>query len=256
MPECPLSLVRKGGFYGMLDPAFKGAPPPRAPSLCWLPYTIDTSSGAPIWESSSKWGPLQNQMVLTSYGMCKLLHVMLDRVDGKLEQAAVVRFPFTFASGVMRGRFHPKDGQLYLCGLKGWGCAAVKDGCFQRVRYTGKPANFPVEFHATKNGARVIFSDKLDAESIADTGNASVDCFNVVATKDYGSKEYWVSDPKKEGREPFTLKSAKLLPDGKTVELEIEKLQPLNNLVLKVRWKAADGSNVSHEIDATINKLP
>ena len=45
--------------------------------------------------------------------------------------------PLTFASGIHRGRMNPKDGQLYLTGLKGWVSSAVNDGCFQRVRYVG-----------------------------------------------------------------------------------------------------------------------
>ena len=38
----------------------------------------------------------------------------------------------------MRARFNAADGQLYVCGLKGWQTRATKDGIFQRVRYTGK----------------------------------------------------------------------------------------------------------------------
>ncbi len=48
-----------------------------------------------------------------------------------------VELPLTFASGIHRGRMNPKDGQLYLTGLKGWVSSAVNDGCFQRVRYVG-----------------------------------------------------------------------------------------------------------------------
>ena len=51
--------------------------------------------------------------------------------------------PGEFLSGAHRGRFNPKDGQLYLCGLKGWGTKAKSDGCFHRVRYTGKSVTMP-----------------------------------------------------------------------------------------------------------------
>ena len=43
----------------------------------------------------------------------------------------------SWVSGVMRARFNTVDGQLYLCGLKGWQTRGTKDGIFQRVRYTG-----------------------------------------------------------------------------------------------------------------------
>lgn len=257
MPECPLSLIKKGGFYGMVDPSFEGTPPPRAPSLLWFPYNIDKSSATPVWETSDKWGPLKGQMAMTSYGMCNLFHIMLDRVNGNIEQAAAVRFQnVAFSSGAMRARFSPKDGQLYVCGLKGWGTAAAKDGCFQRVRFTGKPANMPVEFKLIKDGVRIVFSDKLDAESAADASNVSAEIFDVVATKEYGSAEYWVSNPAKKGREPLEVKASKLLPDGKTVELQINGLRMTTNLVIKCKFKFADGTSVAHEIDGTINKVP
>lgn len=256
MPECPLSLIKKGGFYGMLNPAFDGVPPPRAPSILWFPYNVDKSSATPVWESSEKWGPLKGQMAMTSYGMCTLFHIMLDRVNGKIAQAAAVRFPLVFSSGAMRARFSPKDGQLYVCGMKGWGTSAAKEGCFQRVRYTGKPANMPVEFNLIKGGARIVFTDKLDPESAADASNAGAEMFNVVATKEYGSAEYWVSTPAAKGREPLEIKAAKLLSDGKTIELKIDGMKPATNLVIKCKYKFADGSTVAREIDGTINTLP
>jgi hypothetical protein len=39
----------------------------------------------------------------------------------------------------MRARFRKQDGQLYVCGLRGWQTAGVMDACLQRVRNTGKP---------------------------------------------------------------------------------------------------------------------
>ncbi len=257
MPECPLSLIQKGGFYGMVNPNSKEQPPPRAPSLLWFPYTIDKSSATPVWESSDAWGPAKGQMAMTSYGMCNLFHIMLDRVDGKIQQAAAVRFQnVAFLSGAMRARFSPKDGQLYVCGLKGWGTAAAKDSCFQRVRYTGKAANMPVEFQLIKGGVRIVFSDKLTAESASDVGNASAEMFNVVATKEYGSAEYWVNNPAKKGREPLEIKAAKLLPDGKTLELKVDGMKLTTNLVVKCKYTFADGAKVGHEIDGSINVLP
>ena len=257
MPECPLSLIQKGGFYGMLDPAHVGELPPRAPSILWFPYSIDKSSGTPVWESSEKWGPLKGQMAMTSYGMCNLFHIMLDRSAGKIERAAAVRVPnVAFSSGMMRAKFSPKDGQLYVCGLKGWGTSAAKDGSFQRVRFTGKPANMPVEFHLIPGGVRIVFSDSLNAESAADSSNANAEMFNVIATKDYGSAEYWVNSPAKKGREPLDIASAKLLPDGKTLELQIKGLKPATNVVIKCKYTFADGTTAAHEIDTTINAMP
>ena len=60
--------------------------------------------------------------------------------------------PGEFASGSHRGRMNPADGQLYVSGMTGWGSYTPLDGSFQRVRYTGEPAQVPVAFHAHQNG--------------------------------------------------------------------------------------------------------
>ena len=63
--------------------------------------------------------------------------------------------PGEFLSGAHRGRFNPKDGQLYVSGMAGWGTYTPADGCFQRVRYTGDPVQLPIAFHAHENGVLV-----------------------------------------------------------------------------------------------------
>jgi hypothetical protein len=50
--------------------------------------------------------------------------------------------------------------------------------------------------------------------------------------------------------------SAKLQPDGKTVVLQIPKLQPVMQMAIQVHVNAADGSAVECEIDATIHHVP
>ena len=126
------------------------------PPVLWLPHNgVDNSSGAMAFaprETGGKWGPLDGHMVVASYGMSSLFAVMTEEVgtgDDAVEQGAAVKFPLKFDSSVMRARFnggraYPKgDGQLYLCGLKGWQTNAGRDGAFQRVRYTGKPWRAP-----------------------------------------------------------------------------------------------------------------
>jgi hypothetical protein len=142
-PVCRLNWVREGGFYGVVDLAHRDTPPKQTDNpLCWLPTGVDNSAGGQTWVTSDKWGPLAGHLLHTSYGQSSLLSVLYEDAGGDV-QGGVVRFPLTFDSGVMRPRFNPKDGQLYVCGMKGWQTNAAKDACFQRVRYTGKPANMP-----------------------------------------------------------------------------------------------------------------
>ena len=176
----------------------------------------------------------------------------MEKVDG-VDQGAVARFPIAFRSGVQRGRFSPKDGQLYVTGLNVWQSNAAKDGCFQRVRYTGKPANMPLEAKVTKTGIDIIFSDPLDKEF---AGEFIADWANLKWTAGYGSDEFWVSDPKKKGREKLPIQGAKISADGRTVSLQIDGLKPVYYLSIRYRLNAADGAPVNQELIYTINFAP
>ena len=255
-PSCPINWVTQGSFSGYLDCHHRDVKPDkRPPPIVWMPMHADNSSGGQVWVKSDKWGPFNGHLLHLSYGKCALFHVMFEEIDG-IKQGGVTRFPLSFASGTMRARFSALDGQLYICGMKGWQTEAARDGCLQRVRYTGKPVHMPTEFHVTKTGMDITFASPLDPKSAADVDNYSAQWFNVVWTKDYGSPEFNVSDPKKKGREELKIESVKLSPDGKTVSLIIPGLKPVTNVVIKYKVTAADGTAISQELCNTINVMP
>ena len=68
-----------------------------------------------------------------------MMLVLEETVDGQ-RQGGVVPLPLEFESGLIRGRVRPDDGQVYVGGLAGWVTNAARNGCLQRVRYTGVPA--------------------------------------------------------------------------------------------------------------------
>src|SRR5206468_685379 len=140
-------IYKKGGFYGDMRAHHQPTPPKTYDEpLCWLPRIMDNSAGGQVWVPPGKFGPLAGQMLHLSYGRCRMLLVLQETIDGTA-QGGAVDLNLQFLSGVMRGRFHPKDGHCYVCGLDGWQTAAIKDGCLQRVRCTGKPAALPVGLH-------------------------------------------------------------------------------------------------------------
>ena len=144
VPSSRVDLVRKGGFYGFMNAHHREKPPTSYDGpLCWIPHKVDNSCGGQTWCTSDKWGPFQGHMVHCSYGKCALFLVLQENING-IDQAGVYRFPFKFQSGGMRARFNPHDGQLYVSGLKGWQTSGAKDGCLQRVRYTGASVAFNV----------------------------------------------------------------------------------------------------------------
>jgi len=265
VPVCPLNWIKKGSYLGVKDAAHKDAvPEDREPPMLWFPMNVDRSGGGQVWVTSDKWGPFKGDLLHLSYGMCSIFKIMPEFINGT-PQGAAVRFPLNFQSGIMRARFNAVDGQLYVAGLKGWQTSAARDGCFQRVRYTGKPVHLPKEFHVTKGQISVTFTEKLDEASVNDVANWGGEWFNVsyfesgnpgVDNDPYGSPEFNVSDPKKKGREPLPIKGVKLSGDGKTVSLAIPDLKPVTNIVIKYKLKAADGTAVTNEIYNTINVIP
>jgi len=258
IPTTPINYItKKGEFCGFVPCSHTPAPPKEQhPPLCWIPYAQDNSGGGQLWALGGKWGALDGELFHLSYGKCVLFHVLREQV-GDVWQGGVVRFPFKFLSGVMRGRFNPVDGQMYVVGMRGWQTDASRDGCFQRVRSNGKPLNTPLSAKVSADGIRITFTDALDPETAAAADSYSAEWCNIQWTGNYGSPEFWVSQPAKKGREPLQVQSVALSPDGKTVTLKIEGgLKPVHHFVLRYKIRGADGGAINQELDYTINKIP
>ncbi len=258
VPSSRVDLVKPGVFLGHVFNAHTPQPPtsPGMPIL-WLPhsYDVDNSSGGQVWVTSDKWGPFKGDLLHLSYGASALHKVMMETADGQV-QGGAFKFPLKFKTGIMRGRFNPRDGQLYLTGLVVWQSNGAQKGALQRVRYTGKPANMPKEMHVKPNGVLLTFTDKLDKSLAEDTGSYSVEQWNYKWTQNYGSKEWSVAEPDKIKHDPLDVKSAKLQPDGKSVFLELGPLAPVMQMQVKLDLKSADGAPIKQTIWNTINKVP
>ncbi len=256
-PACRLNLMRPGGFYGVVDLAHRDPPPTDYDRpLCWLPMGVDNSSGAQVWvPEGGRWGPLGGQLLHLSYGSCSLFAVLKERI-GEQWQGGVVRFPLGFASGIMRARFSAKDGQLYVCGLKGWQTTAQRDGCLQRVRATGTPARMPIAMATLKTGLAITYSDPLDPDTAADPANYRVQCWNYKWTSNYGSPDFKPSAMDQEGRDTREVTAATLSPDGRTVTLAIAGMAPVMQQQVTIKIASADGEVLEHQISHTIHALP
>ena len=286
MPSSKVNWVKKGGFYGMTPSAHrplklardgtnfvanpsdpldgkkfkfkswdKGAPQPESYDLplCWLPMNMDNSSGGQAFVTSSKWGPFKNDMLFMSYGRCTLFHVMHEEVDG-VRQGGMTQFPLKFQSGLMRARFNPKDGQLYVAGLKGWQTSATKEGGFYRVRYNGKPVRMTRTLKAASNGFEIGFTCPLDEASVKDVGSYAVEQWNYQWTGGYGSPEFSVQNPTQKKHDVIEVRSARLLSDKRTVFLDVGNVKPSDQFRIRLNLKAADGSAISQEIYNTVYK--
>ena len=255
VPSTRLDVIKPGGFYGYM-PTHHRAEPPKTfdPPLCWLPKSADNSAASQVWITSEKWGALRGLPLHLSYGRSSMLLVLREE-KSEVAQGGVVPLPVRFISGVMRGRFNPHDGHLYVAGLRGWQTAALKDGCFQRVRCFPENVRVPIGLTAHSDGLRVTFSEPLDRATAEDPGSYDATRWNYRWAESYGSKDWSVADPQKQGRDTLTISSAKLSADARTVFLAIPDLRPAMQMQLRYNVNTAGGRPVTGEIDHTINQL-
>ena len=255
-PKNRINLIRKDGFYGYMGSYVPGRDPEDYdPPVVWIAKNVDRSPAEQLWVTSDKWGPLKGSLINLSYGTGRVFTVPYELVDG-IPQGGVSRIPIgETPTGVMRGRFHPVDGQLYACGLFGWAGNKSRPGGFYRFRYTGKPLHVPVKYSVSKKGVSLTFSEPLDKVTAGDAGSYAAEMCNYRRTRGYGSRDYLVSDPKKQGRDKLEITGAKLSNDGRTVLLEIPKLQKCMTLRIQYNLKGSKGENVRSEINCTVNVL-
>jgi hypothetical protein len=251
VPSSKIDVVRPGRFYGYVWGDHKGEP---EKPLCWLPMSEDNSSGGQVWVTSKRWGPLEGHLLHTSYGTGKLFSVFVQR-DGKRFQGGAIAFPLAFDTGIIRGRFAPHDGQLYLCGLKGWGTSAKSDGGLYRVRHTGRPLLLPTGLRVRRGQVELTFAVPLDRASVRPE-HFALERWNYRWTKDYGSKDYSVRDPKRVGRDHVEVRGARLSADGRTVTLDVPELAPVMQMATGYRLRARGGEAVEGTVYHTINHLP
>ncbi len=278
-PMCRLNWVRQGGFYGVVDLAHQAKPPTDYDRpLCWFPKNVDNSSGGQVWVTSDKFGPWKDRLLHLSYGMCSMYGVLPQEVtfNGQPQmQGGVARFNVDFASGAMRARFNPKDGQLYVTGLRGWQTTATQNGCFQRVRYTGAATRMPLALAATKKGIKLDFTCEVDAKAAADAANWNIEVWNYIWSSAYGSPDISTLETKVAATElgndgklqfsksqmserkhdPLTVKSATVSADRRSVFLEIPDLRPAMQMQLKYDIKSVDGVELRGQVINTIHAL-
>ncbi|MBI3468924.1 MAG: hypothetical protein HY000_38455 [Planctomycetes bacterium] len=164
------------------------------------------------------WGPLKGSLLNLSYGYGKIFVAPHEEVNGQV-QGGMCELPLpSFPTGIMRGRFHPTDGQLYVCGMFAWAGNATQPGGFYRVRSTGKPVHLPIGLNAKSNGIVISFTSPLDPHSATDPTRYTIKTWGLKRSEKYGSDHY--------DERPSPVAAASLSDDGKTVFLTMPELKP------------------------------
>ena len=276
MPASKINLVKRGGFYGYvqtqtggglygdqwapdggrLDPRTVKIPASFEQPIIWMPQEFDNSSGGQLWVDDRRFGPLSGRLLHTSFGKGWMYYLMTQQV-GEVAQAAIVALPFQFDAGIMRARLNPADGQVYATGLSGWqGPPGGKDGCLQRLRYTGKPIKLLDNAKVVAGGLALQFNFPLAPPSATNAANYHLEEWNYLWSSQYGSDQYSVEHPGRKGHDPLDITSIALARDRRSVVLSIPRIRPAHQVEMKLALKAADGAEFKELVYLTINAVP
>jgi hypothetical protein len=215
--------------------------------LCWITNAFDRSPSELLWvPENAAWGSLNGQLLNLSYGYGKIYVVPHEDVKGQ-KQGGMCELPFDqFPTGVMRGRFHPEDGQLYACGMFAWAGTQQQAGGFYRIRKTEKPAFVPTRLRATKSGISFQLSDPIDPASVK-PGNFQVEAWELQRSKNYGSKHL--------NQREWRVARAEVDEDRKTVTLTIPEIEPTWSMSIEMALQGPDGEAIERVIHNSVFEL-
>ncbi|WP_430454346.1 DUF6797 domain-containing protein [Rhodopirellula europaea] len=282
-PASKVSIAKPGTFHGWvptysipdkwepdggkIDIKKVVAPDTFEQPLVWMPQAFDNSSGGQIWVEDDRFGPLSNHLLHTSFGKGWMSMMMIQEV-GETVQAAIVKLPFDFSTGIMRGRVNPHDGQVYATGLQGWnggGRFGLDDGGVQRLRYTGTPPKMITDARVVAGGLELDLNFPVNAESVLERDAVSIVQWDYLWSKAYGSDQYIPgtaeSDDPKIGTETLVPQSVQVNPvpgepGSSRLRLNLPTLGPVDQLQLQLRIQADDGEAFEEEVYWTIHVVP
>ena len=216
--------------------------------LTWVDKQFDRSPSELLWVESAAWGPLYGKLLNLSYGTGRIEIVPHEFIGGTV-QGGLVALPIPdLPTGVMRGRFHPENGHLYLTGMSAWGTNKLDQlGGFYRIRVTGKPAYAVTDLHARKGGIELVFSDPLDAKTAGNVANFKVTTWSLLRSEKYGSARLNVKELKIAG--------ASLGEDRMKLSLSLPGLEPVQQMEIHYELRGADGAVIKATLQNTIHVL-
>ena len=252
MPKNRINWVsREGQFFGNMmgyHDVTDSSDDAMEQPLVWITNDFDRSPAELLWVPRDAWGPLGGRLLNLSYGYGRVYVVPHERIGSRM-QGGVCRLPIPdFPTGVMRGRFHPGNKHLYLCGMFAWAGNQTEPGGFYRLRATGRPMDLPVELHARRESLEITFTEDLDSASVADTGRYALKAWDLKRTANYGSRH--------ENEHPLPVTRASLGADRRTIHLEVPSLAPTWGMEIRARLRTADGRELERVIHDSIQVTP
>ena len=247
-PKNRINWVTPGGFYGNMmgyHDVQDASDDAMQQPLCWITNAFDRSPAELLWCTSSQWGPLDGSLLSLSYGNGKIFVVPHEQRGGQM-QGGMCELPIApFPTGIMRGRFHPLDGQLYVCGTTAWASDQPEPGGLYRIRATGKPMGLPTGWEVAEKKLALTFTEPLEPSSTANTERFSVQSWSLKRSANYGSQHY---DMKR-----WEVAHTELSDDRRTVTLVLPDLASTWCVEIKYDLVLVSGERARGTLHGTIH---
>ncbi len=221
------------------------------PTAVLFPYNKmgQSASGLGCDGTGGRFGPFTNQLFVGDQTHSTVMRVFLEEVDG-VYQGALFPFREGYDSGSLALEF-AADGSLFVGGTdRGWGARGGKPFALQRTLWTGR---MPFEIHEMRvvpEGFELTFTEPVDATTAASAGSSKLTTYTYQSRADYGSPEVDATTP--------TLREARVEPDGRSVRLVVDGLQPGHVHELHLPGlRSRRGTHLLHaEAYYTLNRVP
>jgi mono/diheme cytochrome c family protein len=246
VPSTPLHIIQGNQFYGHLATvqAKEQYPGPIAQPLTWIPHPVNPSAVTQVWLNTTQFGPLNGALLHIGYNRPELFQVLFDTTHGQTQAAVCKVLIEGIEFSPLNGHINPADGQLYLIGFQIWGTTASRVSGLARVRYTQQPSLQPEQIIATKSGVLLRFSTDIDAQTVADLSNYSIERWNYKRSFDYGSAHYKLDGST--GQEIINASSAYLSNDRRSVFIGIPNMAICDQMHIGWSLKTTSGAAMDH----------
>lgn len=255
--------IKKGHFYGhppslVWEDGFKDVDPLELPvpvldkmrtkAAIQFPhgFFVNSPTQPLIDRTGGKFGPFTGQMFIGEMNHRRIVRVMLEKVQGEFQGAAV---SFIDSTGLKIGNNRlafSSDGDLWVGQTDhGW----PGDQGIQRISWNGIIPMEVYKMSLTRNGFELIFTKPVNSEAAENPDNYNFQRYYYNYHQRYGSRRY--------GEESIGVEKVKVSEDHKRVSLTLEKLDPdfIYDLQI-INLKSENGDSLVHNrLFYTLNYL-
>ena len=112
-----------------------------------------------------------------------------------------------------------------------------------------------VDARARVGQLALTFNEPLDPSSL-DPNAFTFALWNYCYSQRYGSPQYSVRDPQREGRDTLAVEALALAPDGATLTVRIPGLVPAHQYRLDYSVTSRQGQRLTGDVHFTVHRLP